>query len=323
MSAQLSEHKSQGLRPWEDGAYFQSWFPLCLSSQLQPGRVLGRTFLNTRVVLYRDKDGNAVVQSGYCPHLGADLSLGSINDGELRCAYHHWQFSATGPCTRIPSGDPVPPSARIHNYASVEHLGMVWAYNGPTPLFSVPDFPVPHSELLWKVIERDEQPVDAWIPPSNSVDFQHLLSVHNFPQTAIPDAIETTPFFLQYKSAFLHPEGEGKVWGCNTFVQRSLIPLPFESFTMFTSTAVKPGVCRPFFVAAVRKPGNPADLALAERRLDEVAAFAGNLYREDEQVLNTIRIRQPGEARLVKSDGGLAKFFKFIAGLPRARPLDA
>ncbi len=323
MNANLIERKLTAVQPWEGGAYFQSWFPLCLSSQLEPGTVLGRAFLNTRVVLYRDKAGRAVVQSGYCPHFGADLSLGSLSDGELRCIYHQWHFNSEGRCTRIPSGDPVPRNARIHNYPVAETLGMVWAYNGEKPLFPVPAFPAQEDELIYKVSERADQPVDAWIPPSNSVDFQHLLSIHHFPTTAIPSTIEVAPFSLGYKTDFMHPEGEGKVWGCNTFVQHSLLPLPFETFTLFTSTAVKPNVCRPFFVAAVRKPANPAELPAARERLEEVFRFSQNLYVEDEPVLNTIRIRQPGEAMLVKSDAGLAKFFKYIADLPQARPPDA
>jgi phenylpropionate dioxygenase-like ring-hydroxylating dioxygenase large terminal subunit len=164
MNANLIERTSQAIRPWEDGAYFQSWFPLCLSSQLEPGKVLGRTFLNTRVVLYRDKEGKAVVQSAYCPHLGADLSLGSISDGELRCVYHQWQFNSEGRCTRIASGDPVPRAARIYNYPAAEGLGMVWAYNGEKPLFPVPEFPAREEELLYTVHERADQPVDAWFP---------------------------------------------------------------------------------------------------------------------------------------------------------------
>jgi hypothetical protein len=86
---------------------------------------------------------------------------------------------------------------------------------------------------------------------------------------------------------------------------------------------VRPNVCKPFFVGAVRKPQNPADLAAAQEQLEAVARFADNLYLEDEKVLNTIRIRQPGEALLVRSDAGLAKFFKFISDLPQARAHDA
>jgi hypothetical protein len=120
----------------------------------------------------------------------------------------------------------------------------------------------------------------------------------------------------------MRPEGEGILCGSNTFVQHSLLPVPFESFTMFTSTAVRPNVCRPFFVVAVRRPERPEDLPGAEKQLEEIASFSGNLYVEDEQVLNTIRIRQPGQGMLVRSDAGLSKFFTYMSEFPQGRPFD-
>ena len=39
-----------------------------------------------------------MVQVAWCPHLGADLSVGQIVDGRLRCAYHHWSFDGSGAC---------------------------------------------------------------------------------------------------------------------------------------------------------------------------------------------------------------------------------
>src|SRR6266851_4208068 len=56
--------------------YHQSWFPVALTSDVPASRPLGRDFLGTRVVIYRDATGRAVVQGAYCPHLGADLSVG-------------------------------------------------------------------------------------------------------------------------------------------------------------------------------------------------------------------------------------------------------
>ena len=93
--------------------FHQSWFPLALASDLGPGQVLGRDVLGTRVILYRDATGQALVQSAFCPHLGADLSVGQVIDGQIRCAYHHWRFDCGGRCVDIPAGDKIPPGARI------------------------------------------------------------------------------------------------------------------------------------------------------------------------------------------------------------------
>jgi len=83
--------------------FHQSWFPLALASELGRDQVMGRDFLGTRVILYRDEAGKALVQSAYCPHLGADLSVGQVVSGQIRCAYHHWRFDCSGRCVDIPT----------------------------------------------------------------------------------------------------------------------------------------------------------------------------------------------------------------------------
>ncbi|MEI6201808.1 MAG: Rieske (2Fe-2S) protein, partial [Enhydrobacter sp.] len=63
----------------ETGAGFhRSWYPVCLATALEPQAAIGRDFLGTRVVAWRDPSGKPVVQTAWCPHLGADLSLGKV-----------------------------------------------------------------------------------------------------------------------------------------------------------------------------------------------------------------------------------------------------
>jgi len=70
-------------------------------------------FLGTRVVSYRDGSGRAVVQSAWCPHLGADLSVGRRGEGQIRRAYFNWRFDAASTCMHIPTDDKIPPGAAI------------------------------------------------------------------------------------------------------------------------------------------------------------------------------------------------------------------
>src|SRR5260370_398788 len=101
----------------------------------------GRDFPGRRVVIYRDATGRAVVQGAYCPHLGADLSVGEVVEGQVRCAYHHWKFDCAGTCVDIPAGDRIPPGARIPTYPSAEAWGLIWAFNGTAPTFPLPHLP--------------------------------------------------------------------------------------------------------------------------------------------------------------------------------------
>ena len=122
------------------------------------------------------------MQSAWCPHLGADLSLGQCVDGNIRCAYHHWRFDAAGNCVHIPTGDKIPPGARIFSYPTGEAWGLIWAFNGETPFFAVPRIPgVEQGDLAFEARLRGIRQVPPWVSTSNGVDFQHLRTLHNLP----------------------------------------------------------------------------------------------------------------------------------------------
>ncbi len=81
-----------------------------------------------------------------CPHRSAPLSIGSVVDGELRCAYHGWRYDASGTCTAIPAlGDDARIPGRaclVRPHAVTERFGLV---------FLAPDEPrcaLPRADLL-------------------------------------------------------------------------------------------------------------------------------------------------------------------------------
>jgi phenylpropionate dioxygenase-like ring-hydroxylating dioxygenase large terminal subunit len=88
-------------------------------------RLRARHVLGTRVVLYGDPARTVRVQSAYCPHLGADLSVGELVDGQIRRAYRHWRFDGAGRCVDIPTGVKIPPGAKIWTYPSAEAWGLI------------------------------------------------------------------------------------------------------------------------------------------------------------------------------------------------------
>lgn len=310
------------LKYWENGEYFQCWYPIARSEEVTADKSLGKEFLNTRVILYRDSQGTAVVQGAYCPHLGADLSGGDICEGKIRCPYHHWSFHADGQIADIPSGDPVPRRVRVATYPTREEWGLVWAFNGDTPLCELPGVPGPNaSDVVFRTISRPEQPVECWIPTSNAVDFQHLRVLHHLPDIMTPEALDVGPHTLAYGV----PEqmNFSRLTGCNTFVSRNL-RFGCDSFVMFTSTALSPGRVAPFFIVGYIRDGlnAPQSEAEADALLNRMEAEIGVLYEEDASILDTIRFRMRGNAALVKADRHLGTFLEFIDKLPRARPLD-
>ena len=317
MATRLMGRRQTGPRPSMAG-FHQSWFPLVLARELPRGELLGRDFLGTRVVLYRDGAGRAVVQSAFCPHLGADLSVGQLVDGQVRCAYHHWRFDCAGRCVDIPSGDKIPPAARIWTYPSAEAWGLVWAFNGTTPLFPVPRIPgAEEHELAFESHFRGVRALDPWVAVSNGVDFQHLRALHGLARAPAPDAISVDSYRIEYRVESPEALQHGLITGVNTFSQRLRIG-DEEMFMLFSGAPIAHGKSMGFYVYGVRPAGD--DAAGVPARLQMLRQFVERLLAEDAPVLDTIRFRT---GTLVASDRHLSRFFKYVRTFPRAVPLDS
>src|SRR5699024_5968919 len=80
------------------------WQPIALVSELPPGGdPLPIDILSEKLVLFRDEAGRLGLLGRHCPHRGADLSYGRLEDGGLRCLYHGWLFDVDGKCLDQPA----------------------------------------------------------------------------------------------------------------------------------------------------------------------------------------------------------------------------
>ena len=103
------------------------WHPVALTEDLayQP---LAVALLGHPLVLWRDATSQVHAWADQCPHRGAKLSLGRVQEGVLECPYHGWQFEASGRCVHVPAlPEFTPPRthcARTH--WACETYGLVW-----------------------------------------------------------------------------------------------------------------------------------------------------------------------------------------------------
>ena len=233
--------------------FHQCWYPVALAPEVNATRPLGLDFLGTRIVVYRDGAGKAVVQEAWCPHLGADLSLGQCIEGTIRCPYHHWRFAGDGVCIDIPAGDKIPPGAKIFTFPTQEAWGLVWAFNGDVPLYDLPTIPgVREDELLIATYARALRTTPPWLSASNGVDFQHLRTLHNL-QTGAPDTIDVRDHQIEYcidTSAYLQ---HGEIFGTNVFAQHLRIEA-MHHYMLFAGMPLDAGRTAGFYVVGVRKP---------------------------------------------------------------------
>jgi len=118
------------------------WQPAALSDELQVKRpVVPVKLLGEDLVLFRDSDGELGLIDRGCPHRGADLCYGRLEDNGLRCPFHGWHFNRDGQCVEQPGE---PEGSRMHeniktkSYPVVEKNGIIFAYMGPG---EPPEFP--------------------------------------------------------------------------------------------------------------------------------------------------------------------------------------
>ena len=117
------------------------WQPAALVDELAAGRpAVPVELFGEQLVLFRDEQGEYGLVGRQCPHRGADLKFGRLEDGGIRCPFHGWLFDKNGKCLEQPAE---PEGSNFHTkishtaYPCVERSGIIFAYLGagdPPPL---------------------------------------------------------------------------------------------------------------------------------------------------------------------------------------------
>lgn len=109
-------------------------YAVAYSAHVQVNEVFATRLWGEPLVLYRDKDGQAVCVRDSCPHRSAPLAMGDVEDGVLRCFYHGWGYGAEGKCVSVPTmGSDTgksPSGSSCTKFATVELDGMLWVWRG-------------------------------------------------------------------------------------------------------------------------------------------------------------------------------------------------
>jgi phenylpropionate dioxygenase-like ring-hydroxylating dioxygenase large terminal subunit len=151
------------------------------STELDGGKLLGRTLLEEPVLMYRGESGQVVALDNRCCHRGALLSNGRREGDCVRCMYHGLKFEPSGRCVQIPGQEIVPAKLGVRSYPIVERQGLLWIWPGdvakadPAQILHFPYLDDPQ----WKGVP-DYMHYDAnWLLiVDNLSDFAHLAFVH-------------------------------------------------------------------------------------------------------------------------------------------------
>ena len=137
------------------------------------------TLLGEDIVLWKTADGTPAAVRDRCCHRTAKLSKGFVEDGNLACGYHGWQYDCTGACVKIPQQPDVliPVGARVPAYHCAERFGYAWvALDDPlVPLLDAEEEAQGHR----RIHQFDETwQTGALRLMENSFDTAHFAFVH-------------------------------------------------------------------------------------------------------------------------------------------------
>jgi hypothetical protein len=208
----------------------------------------------------------------------------------------------------------------LFRFPTAEKWGLIWAFNGPAPLYDVPDFPgYDAADLDFRTAEAFDLPVEPWVPFTNSMDFQHLRVLHGLKIDCNPDQIHVGPYKIEYDVRFEDPnlgifDQSIRVSGTNTIALAGKLN-GMSVLSMATGTPTPDGRTHGWSVTATPlSEGNEEERA---QRIQIGHAFFDRLIKEDEPIMSTIRFR---EGLLIEADRALAMFFQYVKKFPTAQP---
>lgn len=173
------------------------WHWTLPSGQLKVGQVKAVTLLGRELAIYRGRDRQTLAVDAYCPHMGAHLAEGKVEDCAIRCLFHNWKFGADGQCEEIPAlAKPLP--VRLQTWPSAERYGLIWVWvadGKPGPLPAVPELEGKECDsLLGTRFVKNCHPNVVLL---NAIDAHHFNTVHRLPlqiefakQQPCPEAIQ-------------------------------------------------------------------------------------------------------------------------------------
>jgi len=109
-----------------------TWYVACACDEVTD-KPLGRQVCGEKLVFFRDGEGKVAALDDFCPHRGAPLSLGFVQEGQLVCGYHGLTMDCHGKTVSMPGqrvqGFPCNRSFPVH-----ERHGFIWLWPGDPAL---------------------------------------------------------------------------------------------------------------------------------------------------------------------------------------------
>jgi len=180
--------KNQMTQPVQDFPIFNNWNQVALgwyylfpARELKAGSVRPFQICGQEIVVFRGENGELGALDAYCPHMGTHLGKGKVVGNNLRCFFHHWEFSKSGICAKIPCQTEIPEKIKVPNYTICEKYQAIWIYPQTTSQHQLASFAeLPDDEkVVIKFGKFYHRTCHHHVTMINGIDPQHLKTVHN------------------------------------------------------------------------------------------------------------------------------------------------
>ena len=168
--------------------YARGWHCLGNANDYRDGKPHTLNIFGTRLVAFADSQGAISILDAYCPHMGADLSQGTIENDRLVCPFHHWKYDTGGKCVEIPYCKGIPPKAKTRSWLTCEENNLLFVWNNPEGRPPKEGVIIPHLPEMddpewihdWNIdtMHIETNPREL---VDNLVDAQHFGPVHGTP----------------------------------------------------------------------------------------------------------------------------------------------
>lgn len=141
---------------------------------------MARWLLEKPVVLYRLADGTPVALDNRCPHRWAPLAHGKVINDQLVCPYHGMEFGADGVCTKVPTQNSIPRSAKVQSYPLRESGAFLWIWMGDPDAMDHDPIDMSYTtDPEWSFVHGYYEVQANWVLiRENVLDLTHIAFLH-------------------------------------------------------------------------------------------------------------------------------------------------
>lgn len=168
-----------------------SWYPVCLSSELKRKKTIKLQAFGRHFVAFRSVNGEVHVMQRYCPHMGVDLSLGTV-DTHLTCPLHNRKFPESS-CSAKRDNLPI-------TFDSKEEAGIIFVLLGEKGSKA---YPLEIAQGCQSFVATYNYSAPFQMVGMNGFDTHHLDIVHNrkLTEPAKVEIIDESSISINYKAS--------------------------------------------------------------------------------------------------------------------------